>query len=112
MATIIGTYPNTYNINGKYIILTVDDRIINSDYREKQTGFCGVGNGRTIVICDTPEDLLSYIEENNLIIIDEQGQGVGERDLLASISEPLPFEFSDDEMKELNPQTETQWTAD
>ena len=34
------------------------------------------------------------------------------QDLPASISDPLPFELSEDEMKELNPQTETQWTAD
>ncbi len=86
MTTIIGTYPNTYDINGKYVILIDDNKVVNRDYQEKQTGFIGVGNGRTVVICDTPEELLSYIEENNLIIIDEQGQGVGERDLLASFS--------------------------
>ena len=69
MATI-GTYPNTYNINGKFFIIVEGLFFYNEDYREEQTGFCGVGNGRTIVICDTLEELLAYIEENNLSLYD------------------------------------------
>lgn len=65
MATI-GTYPNSYDLSGKYYILVEGSFFYNHDYQEQQNGTCMVGNGRTIVICDTLEELLTYIEENNL----------------------------------------------
>ena len=70
MATIIGTYPNTYDINGKYVILIDDNKVVNRDYQEKQTGFIGVGNGRIAAICDSIEEIDMYIEENNLSLYD------------------------------------------
>jgi hypothetical protein len=68
MATIIGTYPNTYDINGKYVIVVEGNIFYNQDYQEEQTGYVMVGNGRIVVICDTLDELLSYIEENNLTL--------------------------------------------
>ena len=70
MATIIGTYPNTYDINGKYIALIGENKIFNSDYMEKQAGHIGVGDGRMVAICDTIEELDLHIDENNLSLYD------------------------------------------
>ncbi len=70
MATIIGTYPNTYDINGKYVILIDDNKVVNRDYQEKQTGFIGIGKRRIAAICDSIEEIDMYIEENNLSLYD------------------------------------------
>jgi hypothetical protein len=67
---IIGTYPNSYDLSGKYYILVEGSLFYNQDYQEQQTGVCMVGNGRYIVICDTLEELLAYIEKNNLSLYD------------------------------------------
>lgn len=37
-----------------------------------------------------------------LFNVDEEGQEYGERDTLVSFSNPLPFEFSEEELNELN----------
>lgn len=71
MATIIGVWPNTYNINGKYMALVGDGMIWNQDYMEVQTGFIGVGKGREAIICDAREELLYYIAEHNLFPYEE-----------------------------------------
>jgi len=62
----IGTCPNSYNLANKYYILVEEEYFYNSDYQEVQTGICSVGNGRVIVICDTQEELLAYIDKNGL----------------------------------------------
>ena len=64
----IGTYPNSYDLSGKYYILVEGSLFYNQDYQEQQTGVCMVGNGRVIVICDTLEELLAYIEKNGLTL--------------------------------------------
>ena len=38
-----------------------------------------------------------------LFNVDEEGQEVGERDLLASFSEPLPFELTEEELLIIKP---------
>ena len=68
MATIIGTYPNTYDINGKYIIIVEGIYYYNENYQDPQTGVIMVGNGRQVVICDTLDELLAYIDENGLTL--------------------------------------------
>ena len=47
--------------------------------------------------------LLDGSAKVELFNVDEQGQEVGERDLLASFSEPLPFELTEEELLILNP---------
>ena len=47
--------------------------------------------------------LLDGSAKVELFNVDEEGQEVGERDLLASFSEPLPFELTEDELLILKP---------
>lgn len=83
----------TINIEGTYCLLIEGNSIINSDYEELQSGIVNVSDNIEVVTFESKETMLKYIVENGM-------------------KTPLPIELSEDEIVELNPETETTWTAD